>query len=76
MPKLYVTGEDGGELEFSVSDNPHDIDRIDVSNAPILITHLRVRNRSCPFCVFCFWMGVVAFNETDVVCGISYSSTS
>ncbi|XP_063609050.1 exosome complex exonuclease RRP42-like [Penaeus indicus] len=42
MPKLYITGEDGGELEFSVSDNPHDIDRIDVSNAPILITHLRI----------------------------------
>ena len=38
-----MTGEDGGELEFSVSDNPNDVDRIDVSNAPILVTHLRVR---------------------------------
>ncbi|KAK7074882.1 Exosome complex component RRP42 [Halocaridina rubra] len=42
MPKIYITGEDGGELEFSVSDNPTDVDRLDVSNAPILITHLRI----------------------------------
>ncbi|XP_071551479.1 exosome complex exonuclease RRP42-like [Panulirus ornatus] len=42
MPRIYITGEDGGELEFSVSDNPCDVDRIDVSNAPILITHLRI----------------------------------
>lgn len=42
MPKIYVTGEDGGELEFSVSDNPCDVDRVDVSNAPVLITHLRI----------------------------------
>lgn len=43
MPRIYVTGEDGGELEFGVSDNPLDTERINVSNAPILITHLRVR---------------------------------
>lgn len=42
MPRIYITGEDGGELEFSVSDNPCDVDRLDVSNAPILITHLRI----------------------------------
>ncbi|KAG7176928.1 Exosome complex exonuclease RRP42-like, partial [Homarus americanus] len=42
MPRIYITGEDGGELEFSVSDNPCDVDRVDVSNAPILITHLRI----------------------------------
>ncbi|XP_045621160.1 exosome complex exonuclease RRP42 [Procambarus clarkii] len=42
MPRIYITGEDGGELEFSMSDNPHDVDRLDVSNAPILITHLRI----------------------------------
>ncbi|XP_076069638.1 exosome complex exonuclease RRP42-like isoform X2 [Oratosquilla oratoria] len=41
MPQIYVTGEDGGHLEFVVSDNPHDVDRINISNAPILITHLR-----------------------------------
>lgn len=40
-PKIYVTGEDGGEMEFTVSDNPNDVDEIDVINAPILITHLR-----------------------------------
>lgn len=43
MPKIYITGEDGGELEFMVSDNPREVDQVDVSNAPILITHLRVR---------------------------------
>ncbi|CAL4167116.1 unnamed protein product [Meganyctiphanes norvegica] len=42
MPKIYITGEDGGEIEYSVSDNPADVDHLDVSNAPILITHLRV----------------------------------
>ncbi|MCL4117883.1 UNVERIFIED_CONTAM: hypothetical protein GTU68_014934 [Idotea baltica] len=41
-PKIYITGEDGGEMEFSVSDNPNDVDRIDVHDAPILITHLRI----------------------------------
>ncbi|KAK8390341.1 hypothetical protein O3P69_010192 [Scylla paramamosain] len=42
MPRIYITGEDGGELEFMVSDNPQEVDRVDVSNAPILITHLRI----------------------------------
>ncbi|KAK3873203.1 hypothetical protein Pcinc_021772 [Petrolisthes cinctipes] len=42
LPRIFVTGEDGGELEFEVSDNPHDTERINVSNAPILITHLRI----------------------------------
>ncbi|KAG0729376.1 Exosome complex exonuclease RRP42 [Chionoecetes opilio] len=42
MPKIYITGEDGGEMEFMVSENPQEVDRVDVSNAPILITHLRI----------------------------------
>ena len=42
LPRIFVMGEDGGELEFALSDNPLDVDRVDVSNAPVLITHLRV----------------------------------
>lgn len=41
-PRITVTGEDGGELEFTLSDNPNDVDRLDVANAPVLLTHLRV----------------------------------
>ncbi|KAA0203361.1 hypothetical protein HAZT_HAZT006677 [Hyalella azteca] len=41
-PRITITGEDGGELEFTLSDNPYDVDRLDVTNAPILITHLRI----------------------------------
>ncbi|KAF2360615.1 Exoribonuclease phosphorolytic domain 1 [Trinorchestia longiramus] len=41
-PSITITGEDGGELEFNLSDNPYDVDRLDVVNAPVLITHLRV----------------------------------
>uniref|UniRef100_A0A6A7FX75 Ribosomal RNA-processing protein 42 n=3 Tax=Hirondellea gigas TaxID=1518452 RepID=A0A6A7FX75_9CRUS len=41
-PRITITGEDGGELEFTLSDNPTDVDRLDVVNAPVLITHLRI----------------------------------
>ena len=41
-PRITVSGEDGGELEFTLSDNPLDVDRLDVSNSPLIITHLRV----------------------------------
>lgn len=56
MPKIYITGEDGGVLEYSVSDNPRDVDRIDVSNAPILITHLRVSGVRY-FVILLDWIG-------------------
>ncbi|XP_068226656.1 exosome complex exonuclease RRP42 [Palaemon carinicauda] len=42
LPRIHVVGEDGGELEFALSDNPRDVDTVDVSNAPVLITHLRI----------------------------------
>lgn len=53
-PHIYLTGEDGGEIEFSVSDNSKEIDRFDVTYAPILITHLRVRRIYFNFYFFSF----------------------
>ena len=41
IPKLTVTGE-GEEMEIEVSDNPHDSTRVDVSQAPVIVTLTQV----------------------------------
>lgn len=37
IPRLIISGE-GEEMEFEVSDNPHDVVNLDVREGPVIVT--------------------------------------
>jgi len=44
IPVVSVTAVDGGEPEIELSDDPYSCTRLDVSNAPVLVTLTRIGN--------------------------------
>ncbi|KAL5467333.1 hypothetical protein EMCRGX_G031546 [Ephydatia muelleri] len=43
IPRLIISGE-GEDMEFEVSDNPHDVVKLDVKGAPVIITLSQIGN--------------------------------
>lgn len=43
IPRLIISGE-GEEMEFEVSDNPHDVVKLNVQGAPVIITLSQIGN--------------------------------
>ena len=61
VPKLTVSGE-GEEMEFEISDNPHDSTPVNTSNAPIIITLTQVKISLFIYC------GIYAYDFKIFAC--------